>query len=51
MPHNKRFFVEVDLNGRPVGSGSGHSKKEAEQKAARLAWQRKDEWVARLANG
>ena len=25
--HDKRFFVEVDLNGTPVGSGKGHSKK------------------------
>ena len=35
--HNKRFFVEVILNGRSVGSGSGHSKKEAEQMAAAAA--------------
>lgn len=35
--HNKRFFVEVDLNGKSVGSGSGHSKKEAEQQAAAAA--------------
>lgn len=35
--HNKRFFVEVDLNGRAVGSGSGRSKKEAEQMAAAAA--------------
>lgn len=37
--HNKRFFVEVTLNGTPVGSGSGHSKKEAEQMAAAAAIQ------------
>ena len=35
--HNKRFFVEVTLNGRSIGSGSGHSKKEAEQMAAQAA--------------
>ncbi len=35
--HNKRFFVEVDLNGSPVGAGSGRSKKEAEQMAAKAA--------------
>ena len=35
--HDKRFFVEVDLNGDPVGSGKGHSKKEAEQMAAKKA--------------
>ena len=32
--HNKRFFVSVDLNDEPIGSGSGRSKKEAEQMAA-----------------
>lgn len=32
--HNKRFFVEVALNGQSIGSGSGRSKKEAEQAAA-----------------
>ena len=35
--HDKRFFVEVDLNGTPVGSGKGHSKKEAEQMEAKAA--------------
>ena len=35
--HNKRFFVEVELNGTAVGSGEGRSKKEAEQMAARAA--------------
>ena len=35
--HDKRFFVEVDLNGTPVGSGQGRSKKEAEQAAAHAA--------------
>lgn len=35
--HDKRFFVEVDLNGAPLGSGKGHSKKEAEQMAAKAA--------------
>lgn len=37
--HDKRFFVEVDLNGAPIGSGKGHSKKEAEQMAAKSAIQ------------
>lgn len=32
--HNKTFFVEVLLNERPAGQGTGHSKKEAEQAAA-----------------
>ena len=35
--HNKRFFVEVELNGAAVGSGEGRSKKEAEQMAAKAA--------------
>ena len=35
--HDKRFFVEVDLNGQPVGAGNGRSKKEAEQMAAKAA--------------
>lgn len=35
--HNKRFFVEVELNGTAVGSGEGRSKKEAEQMAAKAA--------------
>jgi len=32
--HNKRFFVEVRLNGEVIGTGIGRTKKEAEQKAA-----------------
>lgn len=35
--HNKRFFVAVDLNDVAVGSGTGRSKKEAEQMAAKAA--------------
>lgn len=35
--HAKRFFVNVDLNGSPIGSGEGRSKKEAEQMAAKAA--------------
>ena len=35
--HDKRFFVEVDLNSQPVGAGKGRSKKEAEQMAAKAA--------------
>lgn len=35
--HNKEFQVEVALNGKTVGSGSGSSKKRAEQDAARQA--------------
>ncbi len=35
--HNKRFSVEVHLNSNIIGTGSGRSKKEAEQQAAREA--------------
>ena len=35
--HDKKFDVEVSLNGKVVGSGSGSSKKRAEQDAARMA--------------
>ncbi len=35
--HDKRFFMEVTLNGKSVGSGTGRSKKEAEQMAAQAA--------------
>ena len=35
--HDKKFDVEVMLNGRVVGCGSGSSKKRAEQEAARAA--------------
>ena len=35
--HNKTFVFEVRLNGEAIGQGNGHSKKEAEQDAARCA--------------
>lgn len=35
--HQKTFRVEVRLNGKPLGTGTGHSKKEAEQAAAAVA--------------
>ena len=38
--HAKIFWVEVCLNGEAVGSGKGHSKKEAEQMAAKAAIER-----------
>ena len=38
--HNKTFLFEVRLNGEPIGRGGGHSKKEAEQAAARDALER-----------
>ena len=35
--HHKTFFADVLLNGQVIGSGSGQSKKEAEQAAAKEA--------------
>lgn len=35
--HNKHFVVEVHLNSNAIGTGEGHSKKIAEQAAAREA--------------
>jgi ribonuclease-3 len=35
--HDKQFVVEVSLNGKPVGQGTGTSKKRAEQMAAQVA--------------
>jgi len=38
--HSKRFFATVMLRGERFGDGEGKSKKQAEQAAARAAWQR-----------
>jgi len=38
--HDKKFIVEVTVNGAVMGTGSGKSKKEAETEAARLALER-----------
>jgi ribonuclease III len=38
--HDKLFVVWVYANGEKIGEGEGHSKKEAEQKAARQALQK-----------
>ncbi len=35
--HNKEFVMEVRLNSNPIGKGSGRSKREAEQAAAKMA--------------
>jgi len=35
--HDKQFVVQVSLNGKVIGQGSGSSKKRAEQAAARAA--------------
>jgi ribonuclease-3 len=38
--HSKQFFATVTMRGTPYGVGEGRSKKQAEQAAAREAWQR-----------
>ena len=38
--HSKRFYARVRLDGAVWGEGEGRSKKQAEQAAARAAWQR-----------
>ena len=40
--HTKTFQMQVLLNGQPIGQGTGHSKKEAEQAAANAAIERLD---------
>ena len=37
--HAKRFSAVVYIAGRPAGTGEGRSKKQAEQGAARVAWE------------
>jgi len=44
--HQKEFTATVFLNGEPMGVGTGRSKKEAEQQAAREAHQRISERLA-----
>jgi ribonuclease-3 len=36
--HDKTFFMEVQVNGKSLGTGSGKNKKEAEQEAAGVAY-------------
>jgi ribonuclease III len=39
-PHDRRYTVTARVDGRPLGSGSGRSKKHAEQQAARVTVER-----------
>jgi len=39
-PHDRRYTVTARVDGRPLGSGSGRSKKYAEQQAARVSVER-----------
>ncbi len=41
--HAKTFVTEVRLNGTAIGEGSGHSKKESEQMAAKSALEKLDD--------
>jgi ribonuclease-3 len=47
--HAKEFTATVFVSGRELGSGTGRSKKEAEQRAARQAFDRLTEDAAELA--
>ena len=47
--HAKRFFATVTVGGLVRGRGEGRSKKQAEQAAARLAWQELSALAARQA--
>ncbi len=38
--HARRFTVQVEINGEPQAAASGHSKKDAEQKAAKILLER-----------
>lgn len=46
--HDMEFSVEVSLMGHKVGSGTGRSKRTAEQEAARDALEHKDDWLPEL---
>src|SRR5437867_2067464 len=47
--HEKEFTASVYLSGQMFGRGTGRSKKEAEQRAAREAYERLIEGAAELA--
>ncbi len=40
LEHNKIFRVEVLIDGQPINGGEGQSKKEAEQHAAKIAYEK-----------
>jgi ribonuclease III len=48
--HQKEFTATVFLVGKPWGTGTGRSKKEAEQQAAHEAWQRLSQETARAGS-
>jgi len=36
--HDRTFWMEVHINDKVYGAGTGHNKKSAEQEAAKIAW-------------
>ncbi|MFW5811728.1 MAG: putative dsRNA-binding protein, partial [Alkalispirochaetaceae bacterium] len=38
--HNKTFWMDVEVDGTSYGPGQGKNKKEAEQEAAKVAYER-----------
>ena len=49
--HAKRFFATVSVDGDVAGRGEGRSKKQAEQEAARDAWERLVQELPEAAEG
>jgi ribonuclease-3 len=43
--HQRTFTVGLVYRGKTLATASGSSKKEAEQRAARIAWQNQSEWL------
>lgn len=43
--HDLKFNVQVSFLGRVLGRGEGHSKRKAEQEAARQALEERDQWL------
>jgi ribonuclease-3 len=48
--HQKRFTIAVSVKGRKMGQGAGKNKKEAEQKAARMALENVEILLKELSN-
>lgn len=48
--HRKRFTIAVSVKGRKMGQGAGKNKKEAEQKAARMALENVEVLLKELRN-
>lgn len=46
--HNKTYTIALIYSGKKLAEGVGSSKKEAEQKAARTAWENREKWLKEL---